>query len=133
MTGRIGMTKGRCECGAVAFEVSHIRETVTVCHCTQCRRTSGHLWASTHARFDDLTFTQDAGLHWYASSETAKRGFCARCGSSLFYRMNDESGIGIAAGCLDDTSALRIGKHIFVADKGDYYARPGDADVFEAG
>jgi len=47
--------------------------------------------------------------------------------------MNDESGIGIAAGCLDDTSALRIGKHIFVADKGDYYARPSDADVFEAG
>nr|WP_272214715.1 hypothetical protein [Marinicella sp. W31]MDC2880044.1 hypothetical protein [Marinicella sp. W31] len=50
------MIKGRCECGAVAFEVDEVRDTVTVCHCSQCRRTSGHLWASTHAPFDKLFF-----------------------------------------------------------------------------
>ncbi|TCT36164.1 GFA family protein [Martelella mediterranea] len=127
------MIKGRCECGAVAFEVDAVRDTVTVCHCSQCRRTSGHLWASTHAPFDKLTFLNDEGLRWYASSDTAKRGFCAQCGSSLFYRMNDETGIGIAAGCLDDTSALRIGKHIFVADKGDYYSLPDDAEILKGG
>ena len=127
------MLTGRCECGAVAFEVKHVRDTVTVCHCSQCRRTSGHLWASTHAAFDDLTFTQDSGLRWYVSSETAKRGFCAKCGSSLFYRMNGERGIGIAAGCLDVTNGLRIGKHIYVASKGDYYPVPADGDSFEEG
>lgn len=127
------MIKGRCECGAVAFEVEHVRETVTVCHCGQCRRTSGHLWAATRAPFDAVTFTEDAMLQWYASSDYAKRGFCSRCGSSLFYRMNGEDGIGIAAGCLDDTSALRVGKHIFVADKGDYYQPPDDAEVFQKG
>ncbi|PRX09556.1 UNVERIFIED_ORG: hypothetical protein BCL66_10656 [Martelella mediterranea] len=125
------MIKGRCECGAVAFEADAVRDTVTVCHCSQCRRTSGHLWASTHAPFDKLTFVNDAGLRWYASSDRAKRGFCAHCGSSLFYRMNGEAGIGIAAGCLEDTSALRIGKHIFVADKGDYYPAPDDAEAAE--
>lgn len=121
------MISGRCECGSVAFQVPKVRETVTVCHCSQCRRTSGHLWASTHAPFDSVTFIKDEGLEWYASSATAKRGFCKNCGSSLFYRMNDEAGIGIAAGCLDDTSGLRIGKHIFVTDKGDYYADPDDS------
>lgn len=127
------MIEGRCECGAVAFEVEHVRETVTVCHCSQCRRTSGHLWASTHAPFDSVTFMRDEGLQWYRSSESAKRGFCSRCGSSLFYRMNDEDGIGIAAGCLNDTSGLRIGKHIFTDDKGDYYQLPDDAPVLPKG
>lgn len=115
---------GRCACGAVAFTVSQCRETVTVCHCSQCRRTSGHLWASTHAPFDKLRFSSDRGLKWFASSAEAKRGFCVECGSSLFYRMNGEDGIGIAAGCLDLPTGMRIGKHIYVADKADYYDPP---------
>lgn len=115
------MIKGGCECGAVRFEVPTVRDTVTVCHCSQCRRTSGHLWASTKALFEDVAFTATEGLVWYASSTFAKRGFCKHCGSSLFYRMNDEEGLGIAAGCLDDDKGLKIGKHIFVAHKGRYY------------
>ncbi|MBO0344712.1 GFA family protein [Roseibium sp. CAU 1637] len=115
------MINGRCDCGKVMFEVQAVRETVTVCHCSQCRRTSGHLWASTHAPFKDLKFTADTGLEWYQSSDFAKRGFCKFCGSSLFYRMNDEDGIGIAAGSLDLPTGLELGKHIFVKDKGDYY------------
>jgi len=115
------VVKGRCECGEVEFTVESPRKSVTVCHCSQCRRTSGHLWASTHAPYDQVEFSKDAGLEWYASSDTAKRGFCRRCGSSLFYRMNDEDGIGIAAGCIEDPTGLHLGKHIFVASKGDYY------------
>lgn len=119
--------KGRCECGAVAFAVNDPRPEVTFCHCSQCRRFSGHHWAATHARFDQVVFSNDAGLRWYASSDWAKRGFCAQCGSSLFYRMNDEDGIGIAVGCLDAPTGLTPGKHIFVADAGDYYQPSPDA------
>ena len=113
--------KGRCECGEVSFIVESPRETVTVCHCSQCRRMSGHIWASTHAPYSNVQFSNDKGLKWYTSSKTAKRGFCKLCGSSLFYRMNDEDGIGIAAGCLDNPTGFSLAKHIFVADKGDYY------------
>ncbi|MEP5759259.1 MAG: GFA family protein [Litoreibacter sp.] len=115
------MVKGRCDCGAVKFEVDVVRETVTVCHCRQCRRTSGHVWASTKAKFDAVIFSSDHGLEWYESSGFAKRGFCRNCGSSLFYRMNNEDGVGISAGCLETPTNLRIGKHIFCKDKGDYY------------
>ncbi|WP_343562386.1 GFA family protein [Kiloniella sp. b19] len=116
------MLKGRCDCGRVSFELDEARKAITVCHCGQCRRTSGHLWASTHAAsYDDLRFLNDEGLSWYASSDFAKRGFCRFCGSSLFYRMNDEKGVGIAAGCLDIPTAMHTAKHIFVKDKGDYY------------
>ena len=121
------MATGRCECGDVAFEVTGLRETVTFCHCGQCRRTSGHHWAATRALINQLVFTQDKGLRWYASSDWAKRGFCGTCGSSLFYRMNDEDGIGIAAGCIDTPNDLTPGKHIFCADKGAYYEIADDA------
>ena len=57
---------GHCECGAVAFKAKNLRDTVTFCHCGQCRRTSGHVWASTMVAPDDLTFTRKDGLTWYA-------------------------------------------------------------------
>jgi len=126
------MVRGKCDCGAVSFEMQAVRPSVTVCHCSQCRRTSGHLWAATSAAFDDVHFTNDQGLVWYSSSDFAKRGFCNTCGSSLFYRMNDEDGIGIAAGCLDAPTGLHIGRHIFVKDKGDYYDIAGDAPQIDA-
>ena len=125
------MLKGQCECGAVAFNVTGTRKEITMCHCKQCRRLSGHHWAATRAPFDQLTFTNDAGLKWYTSSTWAKRGFCKECGSSLFYRMNDEGGIGIAAGCLDDDNDFVAGKHIFTADKGAFYTIADDAPHIE--
>lgn len=101
------------------------KENITLCIRSMQKvifnETNGHLWASTHAAYDKLKFTKDDGLQWYSSSAFAKRGFCKSCGSSLFYRMNDEEGIGIAAGCLDLTKNLQVDKHIFVKDKADYY------------
>ena len=43
------MHQGHCECGAVAFEVKNLRAEITMCHCSQCRRLSGHHWAATRA------------------------------------------------------------------------------------
>ncbi len=115
------MVNGKCECGKVSFQAEGVGGTVTICHCSQCRRISGHVWAATHASCEKLSFSSDEGLTWYVSSDFAKRGFCKFCGSSLFYKMNDQDFITIAAGCLDAPTNLEIGKHIFVKDKGDYY------------
>lgn len=116
------MVTGQCECGAVRFEIDAVREDVTACHCSQCRRTSGHLWASTVGDWDKLKFTNEEGLTWFQSSDLAKRGFCAVCGSSLFYKMQKEDNvIAISAGCLDQGTPLKMGKHIFVQDKAEYY------------
>lgn len=117
------MTKheGRCECGAVRFEATELRPTVVFCHCSQCRRTSGHRWAATHAPLDRFRLTREEGLAWYQSSDHARRGFCRICGSSLFYQPLGGAIMSIAAGSLDAPTGLRPGKHIFVASKGDYY------------
>jgi hypothetical protein len=122
---------GHCECGAVAFTVTGARLAITMCHCAQCRRLSGHHWAATHASWTDVSFRNQVGLTWYKSSAWAKRGFCNRCGASLFYRMNDDDGVGIAAGCIDAPTGFTAGKHIFTRDKGDYYDIAGDAPHIE--
>jgi hypothetical protein len=122
---------GRCECGAVAFEIKDARETVHFCHCSQCRRTSGHTWAATKAKLDDIDFSKDDGLTWYTSSAWAERGFCNQCGSSLFYRMNGSPAVGISAGCIDEPHGLKPGKHIFTVDKGSYYEIAKDAPHIE--
>ena len=94
---------------------------VAFCHCAQCRRTSGHYVAATACATGDLKLVNDAGLKWYASSEIAERGFCAECGSSLFYRPNHGEHISIMAGTIDTPTGLKGNAHIFMADASDYY------------
>ena len=121
---------GSCLCGAVAFTATGVRPTVTFCHCSMCRKTSGHYWAATRADLGNVRFHGDGGLRWYASSDTARRGFCELCGSSLFYQPVGADHIAIAAGCLDQPTGLAPGKHIFTASAGDYYTIADDAPHF---
>ncbi|MCO6384478.1 GFA family protein [Oceanicola sp. 502str15] len=110
---------GSCLCGAIRFEVTGEPQGVSVCHCGQCRRMSGHLWSSAYVKDGELTITGEP--QWYASSETAKRGFCPTCGSFLFWKHNAEDTISFALGAVDGPTGLTLQKHIFTADKGDYY------------
>ena len=115
------MHKGSCECGAVVFELSGNLRPPMACHCTQCRKTSGHYWTATQVPNENLTITKDDGLKWYRSSDHARRGFCTGCGSSLFWEMDGMKSTSIGMGTLDGPTSLQTVRHIFVADKGDYY------------
>jgi hypothetical protein len=122
------MAHGRCICGAVAFDVSGELRDVVLCHCTECRRWAGHTWAATAAPFDELTFTEDRGLRWIDSPDSAhdaRRGFCGECGSSLFWQIPDSRTVSIAAGCLDAPTGLRTVREIWVESAGDYYEVDG--------
>lgn len=113
------MITGRCLCGDITFHARGAAKGASVCHCGQCRKQSGHLWASAYVPQADLTIT--GPVAWFAASPQAKRGFCQRCGSYLFWTAHDEDTISFALGAVDDPTALSLTKHIFVADKGDYY------------
>lgn len=115
------MRKGSCLCGAVQFELLGDLRPSVACHCTQCRKTSGHYWSATQVADENLRITRDEGLAWYRSSDTARRGFCARCGSSLFWQLDGEGATSVGTGTLDGPTGIRQDRHIFVADKGDYY------------
>jgi hypothetical protein len=94
---------------------------VVHCHCGQCRRWHGHVGAYTNAAVKNVTLTGGRHLKWYRSSGFARRGFCARCGSSLFWRHDKADTMSIAAGTLDAPTGLRSVANIFVAHRGDYY------------
>ena len=115
--------KGSCECGEVIFSVNGPLSPTFACHCTQCRKTSGHYWAATEVPSTHLKLIKDDGLKWYRSSDQARRGFCVSCGSSLFWEADGEGTTAIGAGTLDDLprGTTTVVKHIFVADKGTYY------------
>jgi hypothetical protein len=115
------MHTGSCLCGAVSFEVDAELPDADGCHCTQCRKQSGHYFASTNVPRTALTVHGEASVSWYQSSERVRRGFCGTCGSSLFWDPIFKDWISIAMGALDKPTGTRLAIHIFVADKGDYY------------
>lgn len=116
------MKTGSCLCGGVAYSLSGELRNSVACHCVQCRKTSGHYVSATQVTPDQLEITRDDTLVWYQSSPKAQRGFCSRCGSSLFWRHEDDGGaVSVMSGTLDGSTGITTEKHIFVADKGDYY------------
>ncbi|AEI95556.1 GFA family protein [Roseobacter litoralis] len=114
------MARGSCLCGAVTFTTTVTPQEPVMCHCSQCRKQSGGIWSTAYVDFSDLSFSGD--VSWYAASSAGKRGFCPICGSFLFWKPNDESTINIALGALDGDTGLKLEKHIYVANKGDYYS-----------
>jgi hypothetical protein len=125
--------KGSCLCGAVSFEVRGPIKPPDACHCTRCRKFSGHYFVSCDLPKAAVAIQGTENISWYRSSDKARRGFCRICGASLFWDPLHRDWIGVALGAFDDPTNTHIAEHIFVADKGDYYeisdGRPQHAGV----
>ncbi len=113
--------KGGCLCGAVRFTVAGPLPGPDACHCTACRKSSGHYFASTDVPKAAVTIEGEDRVAWFQSSEKVRRGFCATCGSSLFWDPVFRDWIAIAMGAFDRPTGTRLANHIFTAEKGDYY------------
>ncbi|OFZ54112.1 MAG: aldehyde-activating protein [Bdellovibrionales bacterium RIFOXYC1_FULL_54_43] len=114
------MHKGSCLCGAVRFEVIGELPQPSACHCTQCRKHTGHFEAGTDVPRSAVTIMGDNHITWFRT-ENVRRGFCAICGSSLFFDADGKDWIGIAMGAFDTPTNTKLRVHVFVANKGDYY------------
>ena len=120
---------GRCLCGAVTFKIKGELRQVLVCHCSQCRRSSGHQWAATAAPVEAIEIDCQNTLSWYRSSSKAKRGFCSRCGSSLFWQLDGSTSLSIAAGSLNLPTGLSTQEHIYFENASDYYRVHPDEQI----
>lgn len=78
---------GSCLCGGVRFRATLPSKWVAHCHCSFCRRAHGAP-VVTWAGFPTEQFSIEPGALqpvWYESSRGAKRAFCPRCGSPMFF------------------------------------------------
>ncbi len=119
---------GRCLCGAVTYEVRGPMRDISICHCVECRRWSGHLGAFSATKAGDIVVDGD-GLRWAESPESDRhyqRGFCGQCGSSLLLRSADSDYVSIAVGTLDRPTGLHIAGHWYSHQAGDWDVVPDD-------
>ncbi|MEO6300068.1 MAG: GFA family protein, partial [Paracoccaceae bacterium] len=123
------MMQGSCLCGAVTYVADEPLRAIVACHCTQCRKTSGHFWAATSVPMARFHLGKTDGLCWYRSSPAAMRGFCDQCGTSLFWKPDDEDRMSISGGSLDGLTGLSISSDIFLEHAADYYTTPQPTEI----
>jgi len=123
---------GRCLCGAVRYSVQRPLRDVFECHCPRCQRTSGNFAAATAAPEKSIDIGADDSLRWYHPEDdpNVAYGFCATCGSSLFYRVVDDPTIVIMVGSLDGPTGLRTREVWFAANAADHVVLDPDVAHF---
>lgn len=124
---------GGCLCGGVRYRITGPCRDVINCHCENCRRIHGHIAAYTSVLQSDLLLDSQQTLQWYHDeSPNTFRGFCYRCGASLFWDARDgRNKISVAAGSLDDSGELKTIGHVYVSEAGKYYEINDELPRFE--
>ncbi|MHA6334559.1 GFA family protein [Qipengyuania sp. CAU 1752] len=118
------MPAGRCHCGAVAYRFEGQVQHSSVCHCSDCRRCAGATgvaWIGVAA--DGFSIGQGEPTR-YVSSPDARRSFCGRCGTGLFYENEAilPGIVDIQTATLDDPEQFAPDKHVQMADGLDWEA-----------
>ena len=113
--------KASCLCGGIKLKTQGYHRNVQNCHCIQCMKTHGHHAAYTNVEERNVKFLKNRTLKWFKSSKRAKRGFCNKCGASLFFKVRGAKTISIAAGMFNKPIKLKTTMNIFVKGKSDYY------------
>ena len=121
MKKKISFKIAEGEGGGIKIKVKSNLRHVMNCHCSQCMKTHGNYSAYTACPERQITFINKKTLKWYKSSVFAKRGFCSKCGASIFYKVNKSKNICIAAGMFNNPTKLKTTANIFVKGKLDYY------------
>lgn len=117
---------GGCLCGAVRFEAALPSLWCAHCHCSLCRRAHGAAFVTwVGLRDEGVTLTGEP--RWYASSPGAERGFCAVCGSTLFFRSTRWPGeLHVVLASFDGPIDRAPQAHVFTATQVDWITL-GDA------
>jgi hypothetical protein len=116
---------GACLCGRVQYRVRGPFSAFHLCHCSQCRRSTG----SAHAA---NIFAEPDQIEWLAGEELIKRYtpeeagvigkcFCSHCGSLVPYTSLQSGRLIIPAGSLSEPPGIDPDDNIFWRDRADWY------------
>jgi hypothetical protein len=108
---------GGCQCGAVRYAIAAGPMKSVVCHCRMCQRASGNAFAPLLEAMGDA-FAWDGTPKEWASSDVAMRGFCAACGTPMYYRSGDTT--EVLAGTLSPGFDFRPIEQVAVESRRDW-------------
>ena len=85
-----------------------------------CRSWSAGPYFGVHHK-GAMTFEGQEHIGIYKSSAWAQRGFCKKCGASIFFKFFGNDTISISAGMFVNPTKLKTKMNIFIKGKLDYY------------
>ena len=110
-----------CLCKGIVMTIKGEFRPVVNCHCIQCTKTHGNYAAYTSVLEENITYKSKSTLKWFTSSAKSKRGFCDKCGASVFFKRFGSRAISISAGLFKNPTKLNTTSHIYTHNKRDYY------------
>ena len=126
---------GECLCGQIKYAATGPFSAFHICHCSQCRRSTGSAHASN-------IFTTPDRLEWLAGEDKVihfvpdkpdviSKSFCPHCGSLVPYISPKSGKLIIPAGSLNGDPGIRPEDNIFWGNRADWYESISKVPKFE--
>jgi hypothetical protein len=123
---------GTCFCRAVRYEVADEFRYAMICHCSNCRRTTGSAFKPfAGIERGKFAVTQGAGQFMVYGDDKTNDTHCRQCGSLLFSVVRDGAFVHVAMGTLIDAPSIRPSRHIFVGSKAPWFTITDDLPQHE--
>ena len=108
--------EGGCLCGGVRYVANGEPINERICHCRMCQKAIG---AAFNARllFRGSDVTLRGRFKTFQSSSDLKRGFCGRCGTTVFSARESTKMIAVTAGSLDQPERFRPSMHFWTSSQ----------------
>ena len=112
---------GGCQCGAVRYKLTSKIKDPHLCRCRICQKAAGNYFMPLGGvKLKEFLITRGEPS-WFHSSGPVRRGFCNKCGTSLFYYLKPAEQYHFPVGLLDANLKFRFSHQIFIDEKPDYY------------
>ena len=113
---------GKCECGAVRYQVADAFRYAANCHCSRCRAATGSAFKPfAGIERGKLEVTEGQSMLLVVGEENSNDTRCGACGSLLFSVVRDGAYVHVAMGSLTDVPSIRPTEHIFVGSKASWF------------
>lgn len=128
MTLESVQASAKCLCGSVTATANTINPSYTVCHCQMCRTWGGSplmaVQCGTDVSFEGAQFIKE-----FDSSDWAKRGFCANCGTHLYYRLKATNSYNMPLGLFTELDNVEMTMQYFIDKKPSHYCFSDETKV----
>jgi len=123
---------GKCECGAVRYQVADAFRYAANCHCSRCRAATGSAFKPfAGIERGKLEVTEGQDMILVVGEQNSNDTRCGRCGSLLFAVVRDGAYVHVAMGSLVDVPAIRPTSHIYVGSKAPWFEITDDLPQHE--